>query len=249
MNRRLNTGILLLFLLWFTACESTYQSQQVKYSNYKINDSLSKDSSLSMLVQPYADSVHARMNKVIAVSETTLDRKQPEGSLGNLVVDAIFVEGKKQFSSGIDAAVMNNGGIRLNTLAAGDITLGKAFELAPFDNMLVLLTVPGNVLQELCDHISSLGGWPVANMSWQIKDKKAVNLLIGGLPLDLNKSYKILTNDYVANGGDYCEMLRPLQQQTNGYLLRDALIGYLTGFTKAGKKVTSKIENRITDAN
>ncbi len=256
MKRRWKISIFLATLFWISACQTAYQSQRVEYATYKINNALSNDSSLQQLVQPYADSVHMRMNKVIAVSEMTLDRKQPEGSLGNLVADGIFYEGQQQLKTKIDAAIMNNGGIRLNTLAAGDITLGKVYELAPFDNTLVLLTVPGKVVQELCDHISTLGGWPVSHISWQIKDlpagkagKKAINVLIDGKALDINSNYKILTNDYVANGGDYCEMLRPLPQQTNGYLLRDALIDYFTGFTKAGKKISSQIENRVSNAN
>ncbi len=256
MKRRWKISIFLTTLFWISACQTVYQSQRVEYATYKIDNALSKDSSLQRLVQPYADSVHMRMNKVIAVSAITLNRQQPEGTLGNLVADAIFYEGQQQLKTKIDGAIMNNGGIRLNTLAAGDITLGKIFELAPFDNTLVLMTVPGKVMQELCDHISTLGGWPVSHISWQIKDlpagqvgKKAINVLIDGKALDVNSNYKILTNDYVANGGDYCEMLRPLRQQTNGYLLRDALIDYFTGFTKAGKKISSQIENRVSNAN
>ena len=41
----------------------------------------------------------------------------------------------------------------------------------------------------------------------------------------------------------------PHGNQTNGYLLRDALVDYFTGFTKAGKKISSQIENRVSDAN
>lgn len=256
MNRRWKISFLLVSLFWFTACHTTYQSGKVEYANYKINNDLRKDSSLLNLVQPYADSVHMRMNNVIAVSAITLDRKQPEGTLGNLIADAIFIEGQRQLQTKVDGAIMNNGGIRLNTLAAGEITLGKVFELAPFDNTLVLITVPGKVMQELCDHISTLGGWPVSNISWQIKElpggqaeKKAINIMIDGKALDINSNYKILTNDYVANGGDYCDMLRGLTQQTNGYLLRDALIDYFISFTKAGKKITSQIENRVSNAN
>jgi 2',3'-cyclic-nucleotide 2'-phosphodiesterase (5'-nucleotidase family) len=256
MKRRLKISIFLATLFWISACKTAYQSQKVEYVSYKINNTLSKDSSLQYLVQPYADSVHMRMNKVIAVSAITLDRKQPESTLGNLIADGIFYEGQQQLKTKIDGVVMNIGGIRLNTLAAGDITLGKVFELAPFDNTLVLMTVPGKIMQELCDHISTLGGWPVSHLSWQIKDmgagqagKKAINIMIDGKALDLNSNYKILTNDYVANGGDYCEMLRPLPQQTNGYLLRDALIDYFTGFTKAGKKISSQLENRVSNAN
>ena len=236
------------FLFFLPGCSTYYQTSAVQYVNYKIEKGR-QDSVLVKLVQPYSDSVHVQMNKVIAVAGITLDRKQPEGTLGNLVADAILIEGKKKFNTHIDASVMNIGGIRLNTLAAGDITLGKIFEIAPFDNTLVILDVPSNILQELADHISSLGGWPVSGLSWQISNKKAIDLKIQDKPIEPGKVYKILTNDYVANGGDYCEMLRPLPVKTNGYLLRDALIKYLIDLNKAGKKITASIENRIVNAN
>jgi hypothetical protein len=54
--------------------------------------------------------------------------------------------------------------------------------------------------------------------------------------------------DYVANGGDDCNMLRPIAQQNKGYILRDAIIEYLAAHTKQGKAITAQIENRVTNA-
>ena len=34
-------------------------------------------------------------------------------------------------------------------------------------------------------------------------------------------------NDYVANGGDDCTMLKPIPQLNNGYIFRDAVFDYL----------------------
>jgi len=43
----------------------------------------------------------------------------------------------------------------------------------PFDNLLVLQKLKGNILQQLLDLAASKGGWPLAGITMQIKDKKS----------------------------------------------------------------------------
>jgi 2',3'-cyclic-nucleotide 2'-phosphodiesterase (5'-nucleotidase family) len=148
----------------------------------------------------------------------------------------------------VDAAFINYGGIRLTSVAAGNITRGKVFELTPFDNDIVLQKLSGKILQQFLNHISAKGGWPVAGITWQIKNKTAVNILINGLPIDETLIYTIAMVDYVANGGDDCAMLRPIPQVSIGYVLRDALIAYFMELNTQGKKITATIENRVTNA-
>ena len=103
---------------------------------------------------------------------------------------------------------MNHGGIRLNQLPEGNITTGRIYELMPFDNILIIQKVKGNVLQEFLDLIASHGGWPVAGLTMQIRNKKAIEVLVGGKTIDPEQVYTIVNSDYVANGGgdaDYAE--------------------------------------------
>ncbi|HTH30747.1 MAG TPA: 5'-nucleotidase C-terminal domain-containing protein, partial [Lacibacter sp.] len=91
-------------------------------------------------------------------------------------------------------------------------------------------------------------GWPVAGITMQIKDKKAVNVMIGGKIIDPNMIYTIANSDYVANGGDNSDMLKTIPQINNGFLLRDALIEYVQSFTQKGQPITATIQNRVTNA-
>jgi len=184
----------------------------------------------------------------VAVSEMELEKKQPEGTLGNIMADAMLAMAEKKYDTHVDAAFINHGGIRLPSIPAGNITRGKIFELAPFDNVLILQKLSGKVVQEFLDHVAGRGGWPCAGISMQIKNKKAVNVVIGGVPIDTLAIYTIANNDYVANGGDDCVMLKTIPQINNGYLFRDAVIDYFTRFTTEGRKLSVKIENRVTNA-
>jgi 2',3'-cyclic-nucleotide 2'-phosphodiesterase (5'-nucleotidase family) len=82
----------------------------------------------------------------------------------------------------------------------------------------------------------------------QIKNKKAVNIMIGGKPLNRETIYTMANSDFIANGGDNAEMLRPIPQITNGYLMRDAIFDYIVKLKSQGKNINAKIENRVTNA-
>jgi 2',3'-cyclic-nucleotide 2'-phosphodiesterase (5'-nucleotidase family) len=237
-----------LVVFCLLSCKTVYQPQTVQYTDYRINQNNKQDSSVIKLLQPYADSVNKSMNTIVAVAETELIKKQPEGTLGNVLADAMLAKAKELYKTAVDASFINYGGIRLPSIPAGNITKGKIFELAPFDNIIVLQKVSGKILQELLNHISGKNGWPVAGISWQIKNKEAINVLVNGAPIDETAVYTITLLDYVANGGDDCNMLRPIPQINYGYLFRDAVIDYFTDINKQGKKITAQIEKRISNA-
>lgn len=187
------------------------------------------------------------MNDVIAVAGMTLEKRQPESTLGNVLADAMLTISKEKYNTNVDAAFINFGGIRLPSISAGNITRGKIFELSPFDNIIVLLKVDGKVMKQFLDLVAGRGGWPCAGISYQIKDKQAINIAIGGNAISDNNTYTIALVDYIANGGDDCVMLKPIPQQNNGYLFRDGIIEYFSKLNKEGKQITAKIENRVTN--
>jgi 2',3'-cyclic-nucleotide 2'-phosphodiesterase (5'-nucleotidase family) len=242
--------VLLIFVLVFTgfSCNTTYQSQSLEYKTYRISDQQAKDSSVLNFLKPYSDNVNKTMNDIVGVADVSLEKKQPECTLGNFMVDAFLTMAAEKYNTKVDIAFVNFGGMRLTQLPAGNVTNGKIFELMPFDNLLILQKLKGDVLQQLLDLTASKGGWPVAGMTMQIKDKKAVNVMIGGNPLDLNSTYTTANSDFIANGGDNADMLRTVPQITNGYLMRDAIFDYIKKLKSQGKNIRATIENRVTNA-
>jgi 2',3'-cyclic-nucleotide 2'-phosphodiesterase (5'-nucleotidase family) len=237
-------------VIFASSCGSAHQttSTSLLYNDYRIEKEAKKDSSLEKMLLPYKTSVNATMDKVIGFSNNGLVSKQPESGLGNFMADCMRTMAEKKFGKKIDAGFMNQFGIRSN-ISKGNITIGKIFELMPFDNLIVLQDIKGPVFQEFLDKIAADGGWPVSGVTMRIKEKKAVNIMINGHPLDLNATYTIANSDYVASGGDNCEMLRKIPQQNKGYLFRDALIEYVSNYTQQGKPVDQSIENRVSNVN
>lgn len=238
------------FLITIAAfsCKTPYQSQSLQYNDYRITSAQSKDTELTQLLKPYSDSVNSSMNEIIGFVDKALDKDAPEGTLGNFMVDAFYTMAKEKFNQHVDVAFMNYGGIRLTQLAAGPVTRGKIFELMPFDNIVLIQRMKGSVLQQLLDLIADRGGWPVAGMTMQIKNKKAVNVMIQGKPLNPDAIYVTVNSDYVANGGDNAEMLKTIPQENIGYLMRDALFDYIKKLKSQGKNISANKENRVTNA-
>lgn len=244
MKKNLNYFFIAIILFSCT----TQKPAQLSFANYRIENPVKVDSTVLAFLAPYKDSLGKAMNGVIGFSLSGLTKKQPESGLGNFMADAMKEMAQKKYNKNIDAAFVNYGGIR-SYLPKGDITVGKIYELMPFDNLVVLQELNGKELQIFLNHIASRNGWPMSKgITFGIKDKLAVNVLVNGKPIDDNTIYTIANSDYVANGGDNCDMLKKLPQQNKFYILRDALIEYTKLVTSDGKTIDSKPENRIVYA-
>jgi 2',3'-cyclic-nucleotide 2'-phosphodiesterase (5'-nucleotidase family) len=248
MKKNTLTSFLIFLSVTWLSCNPAWQSTTTSYYSYRINTERQPDAALSALVQPYSDSVNKSMNDVLGFSENTLEKKQPEGSLGSFMADAVLYMAEKKFNTHVDAAFINAGGVRLMQMPAGNITRGKLYELMPFDNLVVLQKIKGSVLLEFLNHIASRGGWPAAGISMQIKNAGAINVFIGKTILDPVKEYIIANSDYIVNGGDDVLMLKSIPQQNIGYLMRDTLVEYVSELTAAGKHIIVNSVNRISNA-
>ncbi len=247
MYQRKSTYIFFFFLIFFFS-KNIAQDVTVEFKNYKIVSQLKQDSNIIQWLSPYADSMHRSMNKVIGFSVSTLINKQPESSLGDFMADCMKVMAEKKFNQKIDAAFINFGGIR-SYISKGDITIGKVYELMPFDNLIVLQKVKGTVLKNFLDKTAASGGWPLSGITMRINNRKATDVFINEKSLKEDADYIIANTDYVANGGDDCAMLKNIPKQNIGYLLRDALIEYILMFTQQSKPIEAKMDNRIVYVN
>jgi 2',3'-cyclic-nucleotide 2'-phosphodiesterase (5'-nucleotidase family) len=145
----------------------------------------------------------------------------------------------------VDMVILNDDGVRIDQIAAGNVTKGDIFNIMPFENLIVLQQIQGNVLQQFLDLVAADGGWPIAGFSMQIKEGKAVNVIINGQALDTTKTYSVVNSDYIANGGKNAFMLKNIPQQTTGYLIRSALFDYIK---YNDNKLSAHLENRVSYA-
>lgn len=186
------------------------------------------------------------MNRQIGFSETYLSKSnsEPESLIGNFFAGALLDIGKK-IDPEVQLAIATKGGIRTE-IKQGAITVGGIFELMPFENVISILELKGSDILELCTFIAKTSGQPIAGFTMDIQDGKPVNINIDGQPLDINKTYKLATYDYLANGGDYIQgILNPIKRFNSDKTVRAELIEYIEGLTKNGQKINTQLDGRI----
>jgi 2',3'-cyclic-nucleotide 2'-phosphodiesterase (5'-nucleotidase family) len=189
---------------------------------YKVGSNYRSDSNILNFLKPYSTEVDRQMNVVIGETETALEKKSPKGTLGIFVSEAMRLRASISYRKSVDVAFINTGGLRVEDIPAGPITLGKVYELMPFDNVIVLLQLNGDKLLKLIDIVSTKKAGVFAGL---VDGKAIVNQTI----------YTVATTDYTAKGNEGFEMLQNINQENNGYLLRDALVDYIKEATKQGK--------------
>lgn len=236
-----------LFALITSGCHTIYSSsvENVKPTQIHIDPSLKEDTGVLTTIKPYKDSLDKIMNRRLGISEQYMSKGQPESLLGNFVSDLVFnyVTSTKKIPA--DFIFLNNGGFR-SSLPKGEITLRNVYELMPFDNELEVLTLNPEQMKKLLNLMSSLGGYPVGNIRFEMKNRLAENVMIGGKSLDSNLNYKVLTSDYLANGGDNLFFLKECKEvRHTGILLRDAIVDGTEQKTLLNETLKSQLDGRI----
>jgi 2',3'-cyclic-nucleotide 2'-phosphodiesterase (5'-nucleotidase family) len=210
------------------------------------------DSQLVQLYLPYRKILEKDMNRVISNSEVELVKQKPESGLTNLLADLLLDEGRKfaednNLQINPDVSFFNYGGIR-TSLPKGEITVGKIFELMPFENEMVYIQLTGSQLQEFYDIVAENRGESVGGVRLVISGGKAKNVFINKEKLDSVKKYWLVTNDYSANGGDGLEVFtQRLEWIGTDKKIRDVIISNFEERQKNGENITEKLDGRITN--
>jgi len=209
-----------------------------------ISDTIPADAKMNSFIATYKVRLDSVMNEIIGTALVPLTKAQPESTMGNFAADAQLEAGKK-LDNLVTLSVVNYGGLRIPFLPAGNIAKGKIYEIMPFDNLVTIVEVPGTVLQTFCDHMAARKGWPISGFSYTIKDGKAIDVKVGGDAIRPNAVYKLVTSDYIANGGDECEFLAGLKKQGSSILLLDAIMEKVMNDSRQHKGIEPKLENRV----
>jgi 5'-nucleotidase / UDP-sugar diphosphatase len=209
-----------------------------------------EDQTLSRLLQPYLDKVESLLSEVIGYSEGPFFAKgsrSGETALGDMVADSMLWYTKHL---GVDFAIQNGGGIRAD-LPKGRITRGLIHEILPFDNSLVVLTLKGSDVLSLFDYFATIysgrGAFPQVSEGLDFTINYAAgrckDILINGKPIDPNRTYKIATNSYLANGGDgYKVFLKAINRFESSMFQRDVFIKYIKSL---GGTIRPDVKERI----
>ena len=143
--------------------------------------------------------------------------------------------------------ILNYHGIRIPSLSAGPIPVGRVYELLPFDNMMVLVALDSAMFAQFVQTMAGQGGWPCsAGLRYHLNERQAGDIRIHGEILRSGRTYHVAMPDFVADGGDGCGFLAPLPREPLGILLRDAVIRHVREETQSGRAARAQLDGRIS---
>ncbi|WP_372910964.1 5'-nucleotidase C-terminal domain-containing protein [Salinigranum sp.] len=210
----------------------------------------------------YEEGLDAALGEVVGELESgaTFDTRRStvrteEANSGNYVADA------KRAVVDADVGLMNGGGIRTDTLYEGPLDVSKrlVFDILPFGNTVVKLEVTGQKLHDALENgvsgVANLEGrFPqVSGLSFAWTPSAPVgervdpaDVTVGGSALDLDATYTLATNNFVAGGGDGYAMFTDVPRQVgadDGPLLATVVVDAV----EADGTIAPTTEGRITE--
>jgi 2',3'-cyclic-nucleotide 2'-phosphodiesterase (5'-nucleotidase family) len=226
-------GLFLTFLLLFSCGTKNYSVSRIEGREIGITESAGTKATIEDVIKPYRENIDKDMNVVLAYAPQTLDKSgQWQCAIGNLMADVALDFGNRVFTKRenktIDMCLLNFGGIR-SIIPKGNVTTRTAFEVMPFENRLTVAELKGEQIFELVNYmIAEKKAHPISGLTFMIaKDGTAKNVAIKGIVVNADKSYFVVTSDYLINGGDRMDFFKKAVNTYDlDYKLRNVLIDY-----------------------
>jgi len=220
--------------------------------NNLVTRDVAPDTAQTALVAKYKELVKAIASKIIGTISADIVRAQSlagESPLGDLIADAQLADPSVVTGGQTPVvAFMNPGGIRSDLTyanskygeAPGAVTYEEAFNVQPFNNYLVSMNLTG---QQIYDVLNQQRTGPNAGSAakmlqvnkgftytWSTATQKVVDgtVAINGTPVDKAASYRIVTNNFLSDGGDNFPAFQGGTGKYFGGLDIDAFANYLS---------------------
>lgn len=202
------------------------------------------DPFLSKKIIKVSRKIDSLMDKLVCEAEEDIfTHKMEESPLGNLICDIL----KEQTNT--DISFQNSGGVQAD-LKKGPIYLRDMYKILPFDNEVITMNLTGKDIKDIITNsITKIYGlMQVSGLTYKFKkDKnnlnKIIDIKINGADLLENKKYSVVTNSFLASGGDKYESFKNGNDIKVHGSLRQAIID---GFKKK-KKIKANLYKRISE--
>ena len=223
------------------ATHFTVRDAPVDFS--EVGESIEAAPDIEAMIAPYREQLEEQLAEVLGHATGDFFKDDPEGALDNLAADALLQVVQGLASDTVHVALLNDGGLRV-PVAEGPILMRHAYELLPFENYVTVISLSGDQLERLADEIALTSGEPIAGWTMELDGDDAVNVRVGGDPIDPGRTYRLATVDYLVNGGGTWTVLWEVGAQAREdleVLIRDVFVAYL----RERRTVNPTLDGRI----
>jgi len=214
---------------------------------YKRADTLKDDANTLAIYGKYEEELNPVLGKVLGKTTVDLDHDRYAGPslLGEWVCEIM------KDKAGVQIAMTNGGGLRTN-IPAGEITAGKLYEVMPFDNTLYTMKLSGADIKANIEHgiMNEDIGWVqiagvrvTYNPGAEAGSRITSMVLEDGTPVEMDKYYTVVTNDFMFTGGDKYDFKNAKDGLNTFVPIRDAL---MEAVEKAGV-ISPKKQNWLSE--
>lgn len=246
--KKIKIYTVLYIALFITACNNNERVISVEGNNIAISAATTEECSpeLRNLLQKGEQAVDSIKSPVIGVAAMTLKAYPPESPLMNFAADALLYEARKQSKQHIDIAITNKGGLR-SELQEGVITFGDVYNVFPFENTLVIMSLNGKQLMKLFNDIAKVGGEAISGAKLTIRNgTELIYAKVNKENIIPDKEYRIATSDYLAQGNDKLYTLAEgYNRDMYTITIRELMINHIAKLHKDGKAVEAETDGRI----
>lgn len=220
-----------------------------------VDSSVPDDPSVDKMLEAYAPRVRALSEVIGKLKGDLMKGGIGAGSMGNLVADAIRDRAQVKLGKPVLLAITNSGGLRKNSIVAGDLKVSDIFEVLPFENALVSLDLTGEqLLRFMTIVLSNRDAQSGARITFRTNDQKANEIVSVKLrrdgeekEIDPKANYTIVTIDYlVKRGGEYTLLQEAKNMTSLDLTIRDAVIDYVRAETAAGRAIKTTLDGRFS---
>ncbi|HUR32361.1 MAG TPA: bifunctional UDP-sugar hydrolase/5'-nucleotidase [Vicinamibacterales bacterium] len=206
---------------------------------------------VAAILKPAADAAAALKARPLnaTLTATLLKSDFAQSPVGDLEMDWM-----RAVVPGADAALANSAGLR-SDLAEGPLTYGKLYELLPFDNLRLVITLTGKQLRTvIADNVTRSGSMVMlAGVRAEARcDRGFVSVSLrreSGRPIEDDERLRVVTTDFLATGGDsFFTSVMPLHLESTGEVLRDEIAAYLSRTGGSWGRERLALPNRLTVA-
>ncbi|MBX7055103.1 MAG: bifunctional metallophosphatase/5'-nucleotidase [Pyrinomonadaceae bacterium] len=213
--------------------------------NYLYDDEVPDDEQMLKVIGKWKDKLKQITDEVVTTTPSALTRSYGEESnMGDMVADAMLNAHPEY-----DFAVTNSGGLRQD-IDAGLVRVGDLISAFPFPNTIVQLQMKGSDMRAIFEHGAGLtnGILQVSKGVEVVYDEskpvgsRIVKCNIKGVPLDDGKTYKVLTSNFLADGGDgFLTFKKTLSYKNTGVEILDSMVKYLKKFRTFDQKIEGRV--------
>lgn len=243
----------ILFLLFgsvmvISCTQQAPELTKIKGTLIVVDSTKSTDSKIQETIAPYKTRMIEEISTVISYAPKNIIRTDGnlQSSLGNLLADLCFVKADSIYfaktGKHADFSLFNYGGIRAG-INKGPVINKNAFELMPFDNTLVVVEMTAQKIEELARYFyKNKKAHPLSKQVEMIVGKKGCQIKIKGENPNSNKTYNVITSNYLQSGGDRMYFFRdPVSLYDTNYLMRDAIKSYF----KSQDTLRAQLDGRV----